>query len=262
VDETARRSAEDRRLTVRVGLLAEPRDKHHPVIAVVENLGWECVMLAGWPPSIEEIGALDLLIFNVDRVGQSALATISDAGLDLQLKILVVSRSRNPQTIADVLRCGAHDYLVSPFAPAELEARMVALVTRVWPASDRRSQNGIRFDFVSRTTQAGPYAVAFTPLEWDVLIALFERDGQPVAAEQIAEDLPHRALKPSSVTAVVSRIRRKLRSHNFGAITIDTIQGHGYVARFRRASDHWARHCDAGRPIERRDCVGNQAVHS
>jgi DNA-binding response OmpR family regulator len=242
VEEISRRSDADRRTGVRVGLLADPPDQHHPALSVIENLGWESVALTTWPPPIEEdSGALELLILSVDRVSRASLATISDAALNPQLNILVVSKGRNPQTIADVLRCGAHDYLARPFAPLELEARMVALVTRVWPTSDRRSQNGISFDFVSRTAVTGPYVVAFTALEWDVLIALLERDGQPMTTGQVIDELSHRALKSSSITAVVSRIRHKLERYDFRALTIDTVQGRGYVARFRRASDQWTR---------------------
>lgn len=245
VNDTSRRSDTDRRSGIRVGLLADPPVQQESIYSAIENLGWEPVSLKAWPPIEVEARTLDLLVLNVDRIRHETLATISDAALHAQLIILVVSKDRNPQTIADVLRCGAHDYLVSPFAPPELEARMAVLVTRVWPSSDRRSSKGIRFDFDSRTVVAGPYVVSFTSLEWDVLIALLENDGQPVGAKQVVAKLPHRTLKPSSIVAVISRIRHKLERRDFRALTIDTIQGRGYVARFRRSSDHLARAVDA-----------------
>jgi DNA-binding response OmpR family regulator len=225
--------------------LADLPGQQQAILSVIENLGWEFVVLTAWPPVETAAGDLDLLVLSVSRIRQAALATISDAALNPQLSILVVSEGRNPQTIADVLRSGAHDYLVSSFAPLELEARMVALVTRVWPTSDRRSQNGISFDFASRTIVAGPYHVTFTPLEWDVLIALLERDGQPMATKQVVAELSHRDVKPSNITAVVSRIRRKLERNNFRALTIDTVQRRGYGARFRRSSDQGTRAIDA-----------------
>lgn len=240
MDENSRRSAADGRIAIRVGLLAEPPGRQQPVLSIVDKLGWEAVKLEAWPPVDDVFGVLDLFVFSVERIRQAALATVSDAALDPQLSILVLSDDRNPQTIADVLRCGAHDYLASPFALPELEARMVALVTRVWPSSDRRTNDGIRFDFANRAVAAGPYCVAFTPLEWDVLIALLEHDGQPVTAGQVVDDLSHRQLRAASVSTVISRIRRKLDGNDFKALTIDTVQSRGYIARFRRSSDHWA----------------------
>ena len=225
--------------TVLVGVSTDRGAALDDLTPAINELGWSTVEIDPWSESIDRMDEIDLIVFNLESVGTTTLEKVTEVSLFAKAKMLVISRDRDPQVIADVLRSGADDYLVRPFAIPELEARMYALVTRVWPSTDRRTSRSIAFDVDTRSVSAGPYSVRFTPLEWDVLSVLMERDGEPISADSVARELDFRNLQKSTIPTIVSRIRRKLTANKFEAISVTTVQNRGYVAQFRRAADHW-----------------------
>lgn len=224
---------------VLVGVFSDRGAALDDLAPAIRDLGWNTVDFDPWSESIDRMDEIDLIVFNLESVGTGTLEKVTEVSLFAQAKMLVISKDRDPQVIADVLRSGADDYLVRPFAIPELEARMYALVTRVWPSTDRRRSRSIAFDVDTRSVSAGPYSVRFTPLEWDVLSILMEHDGEPISAGSVARELEFRNVQKSTIPTVVSRIRRKLTANSFEAISVTTVQNRGYVAQFRRASDHW-----------------------
>lgn len=226
------------RSPILVGIVVDEPSRADVLISAVENQGWIARRFDFSLP-LEDLGdEISLVVLSLSQVDEGALELVSSVGLQSRANVLVISDDRSPQDIADVLRSGADDYLVSPFAIAECVARMRSLVMRVWPTTDRRDGSGLLFDFDRRQISAGPQSVLFSPLEWDVLTVLLEHDGSPVSIEAISRDLQVKRVQPSTVPTIVSRIRRKLETGEFRAITVSTVQNRGYVAQFRRASDH------------------------
>jgi DNA-binding response OmpR family regulator len=223
---------------VSVGIFSDDPLKIAEVVPVVEGLGWKLLTFDPFAPIDVYNDRISLLIFSLKEVAPSGLELITGVKSQSRANLLVISNDRNPQTIADALRSGADDYLVSPFEPAELVVRVRALVTRVWPSADRREGNDIKFDVEKRAIVAGPYAVQFTPLEWDVLSILLERDGVPVSTDAVASEISGGRVQSATVPRIISRVRRKLETGNFAAISVTTVQNRGYVAQYRRASDH------------------------
>ena len=232
------RSAEDTEpVPVLIGILTNDPARAEVLVPIVEGLGWTALRFdASVSPEVLS-DEISLLILSLADVADGRLELVASIGVHSRASLLVVSDDRNPQVIADTLRSGADDYLISPFATAELVVRMRSLVTRVWPTTDRRFGNGLKFDFQMRSIVAGPYSVQFTPLEWDVLNVLLEHDGLPVPSDAIVNDTQLRQLQPSTIPTIISRIRRKLEASYFQAISVTTVQNRGYVAQFRRSSD-------------------------
>lgn len=220
-----------------VGVVVDDSSRADVLAPIIEGLGWAALRFDVLLP-LDDLGdEISLVILSLSRIDEAALELVASVDLQSRANVLVISDDRNPQVIADTLRSGADDYLVSPFATAELVARMRSLVMRIWPTTDRRVGNGIAFDFEKRRISAGPYAVHFSPLEWDVLSVLLEHDGSPVSVEAIVSDPQLHRVQTSTIPTIVSRIRRKLEAGEFRAITVTTVQNRGYVAQFRRASD-------------------------
>lgn len=245
MDERSHASQPQGGSTVLVGAFADRQAGLEELEPAIGDLGWNIVEFdpSGLDPSgpieTDRLAGFDLIVFNLESVGTDTLEKVAETSLFAPAKVLVISEDRDPQVIADVLRSGADDYLVSPFETPELAARMYSLVTRVWPSTDRRVSRRIAFDFDTRSIAAGPYSVRFTPLEWDVLCVLMEHDGDPIPAGSVVHELDFRTLQPSTIPTVISRIRRKLAANSFEAISVTTVQNRGYVAQFRRSSDHW-----------------------
>ena len=145
--------------------------------------------------------------------------------------LLLTARDR----LADRIRgldSGADDYLVKPFAPEELLARLRAVLRRsaANAAPARRVFGaGVQVDLegrgVFRATEAGNERVELTAREWAVLEALVRRAGRVVTKAELDRlVLGLEAQVMSNALEVhVSALRRKL-----GREMIDTVRGLGY----------------------------------
>ena len=129
------------------------------------------------------------------------------------------------------LALGTDDYLVKPFALAELAARIEAIVRRHRGKSDSRVRVGeIEIDFAARTVWRKGEEVVLTAREFSLLECLARRLGQILSREQIEAHLYNEAESPLSnaVDAAIYSLRRKL-SPDGAPLLIQTRRGLGYV---------------------------------
>ena len=124
------------------------------------------------------------------------------------------------------LDAGADDYLVKPFALAELSARLRALARRAaGPTETRLTAGRIELDPASRRVLLDGRAVDVTAKEFALLEALARRSGRIVSRSDL-ESLLYgfdAAVDSNAVEVHVSNLRRKL-----GRDTIETVRGMGY----------------------------------
>lgn len=124
------------------------------------------------------------------------------------------------------LDAGADDYLVKPFEPEELSARLRAVCRRsTGNAQALRRFGEVELDLGARLASRAGQRVELTAREWGVLDALVQRAGRVVAkADLEALALGQDGEVASNVLEVhVSNLRRKL-----GAGLIETVRGLGY----------------------------------
>jgi DNA-binding response OmpR family regulator len=126
------------------------------------------------------------------------------------------------------LETGADDYLVKPFATAELVARVRALARRHAPASPVLALGTLSLDTSSRRARIGERPVELSVREWAVLEYLLRQAGRVVSKQQIIDAiLPWgEDLTLNAVEVYVSRLRLKLDG---AGIAIRTIRGFGYL---------------------------------
>jgi two-component system OmpR family response regulator len=139
--------------------------------------------------------------------------------------LMLTARDRVAQRI-EGLDAGADDYLVKPFAPEELVARLRALSRRLAGSAAARAAFGdVEIDFAQRTAYRGGERVDLTGREWAVLEALALRCGRIVPKADLEKlVLGFDAEVASNALEVhVSALRRKL-----GRELIETVRGLGY----------------------------------
>jgi two-component system OmpR family response regulator len=126
------------------------------------------------------------------------------------------------------LELGADDYLVKPFATAELVARIRALARRNTAPSSIVTVGQLTLDPDARRARIGPRALDLSVREWAVLEYLLQQLGRVVSKQQIIEAiLPWGDdLTTNAVEVYVSRLRLKLQD---AGIEIRTIRGFGYM---------------------------------
>ncbi len=142
------------------------------------------------------------------------------------------------------LEAGADDYLVKPFSPRELEARIESILRRFRdPASARFVAPGtlevgeIRIDSNRQQVYKGSDRIALTYTEFKLLELLFEQAGEPVSRAEILEKLwgyaPTRQADLRVIDVYVARVRSKIEADPKNPELILTIRGFGYVAQRR-----------------------------
>jgi len=131
------------------------------------------------------------------------------------------------------LDTGADDYLVKPFAFAELLARLRALVRRGEPQRPTVLEVGdLRLDPASRRVWRGGVEVALSPEEFALLDAFMRRPGQVLTRLQLIEHAWDFAYENrSNIVDVYVRYLREKLDRPFGDCSFETVRGVGYRLR-------------------------------
>ena len=132
------------------------------------------------------------------------------------------------------LELGADDYLVKPFATAELVARIKALARRNTPTPAVLSLGALTLDTNSKRARIKDRVIELSVREWAVLEFLLQRGSRVVSKQQIIDAiLPWgEDLTQNAVEVYVSRVRLKIGD---AGISIRTIRGFGYMLELSHA---------------------------
>jgi len=197
-------------------------DRH--VVDVITR-GHEALEIAhaeGFDAVILDIGLPDLSGLDVAR-----RLRVAGSGVPI---LMLTARDAVADRVAG-LDSGGDDYLVKPFAYAELAARLRALGRR----SNNPNRNGvvltcgpIALDEEARTVKVDGGQVTLSPREFALLESLLRHPGQALSRDQLLDHAwPYRVeVSYSSVDAYIYLLRQKLGPT--GAAMIETVRGIGY----------------------------------
>ena len=130
---------------------------------------------------------------------------------------------------------GADDYLVKPFAMAELRLRVQALARRMQPTAPGSAElrsGPLVLDTVAHTAQLATRPLDLTPTEWTVLEYLMRNRGHALSRQQILDYVWSfdTEVQLSLVDVYISHLRRKLAQPQHLPL-IETVRGIGYRLR-------------------------------
>ncbi len=146
--------------------------------------------------------------------------------------IMLTARSADDDRIAG-LETGADDYILKPFNPNELLARVRAVLRR----SRRISANGVvlelgdfRLNSETREVWKNGAPIELTLSEFDIFEVLMKSEGRAVSRDDLAAVLYGRESTPMerAIDVHISNLRRKLEGTNKAAL-IRSVRGVGYV---------------------------------
>ncbi len=181
-----------------------------------------------WDP---ELVVLDLMLPKVDgletcrRIRKGSRVPI----------IMLTARGEESDRIAG-LETGADDYVVKPFSPRELVARVKAVLRRADGKSPGSADSDtLRFEHLtinprSRATEAMGKAVELTAREFDLLFYLASHRGEVFTREQLMKDVWEYtyAGDSSTVTVHMRRLREKIEPEPARPRWLKTVWGVGY----------------------------------
>jgi two-component system OmpR family response regulator len=175
---------------------------------------------------------LDLMLPGED--GVSICRRLSGAGAPPI--IMLTAKSDEIDRILG-LEMGADDYVVKPFAPRELLARIRAVLRRSRSPSAQSAPERLAFDqFVidmdaRQVSHRSGAAVLLTSGEFDLLACFVRRPRRVLSRDQILDQLRGRGAEPfdRSVDMLVSRLRRKLGAVAPDVELITTVRNSGYL---------------------------------
>ena len=178
-----------------------------------------------------DVIVLDLML--PGRSGLDVLAALRRQGH--RTPVLVLTARDAIEDRVTGLDVGADDYLVKPFAFAELVARLRALVRRGRTTESARLRVGdLEVDVPSRTVTRAGESVDLTAREYELLEYLLRHDGAIVSREMLARDVwkePARGTPLDNVIDVhIARVRKKVDGDGRAKL-IHTIRGVGFLIR-------------------------------
>ncbi len=177
-------------------------------------------------------GGYDVIV--VDRMlpGMDGLAIIAALrAAEIHTPVLILSALGAVDDRVKGLRAGGDDYLVKPFAFAELLARIEALLRRGsgGQATTRLKVGTLEMDLLARTVQRGGRDIELLPREFRLLEFLMRRAGQVVTRTMLLENVWDYHFDPQTnvIDVHVSRLRQKI-DKGFDRPLLHTVRGAGY----------------------------------
>jgi two-component system copper resistance phosphate regulon response regulator CusR len=167
------------------------------------------------------------------RDGIEILKTLRARGTKTPVVLLTARDAVEDRVLG--LESGADDYLVKPFAFAELVARIRSLLRRASPAEPlKKAVADLLVDLEARRVSRAGMPIELTPREFDLLACLLRHPGQVVTRAMLAQDVwrePNRITPLDNVIDVhVAHLRRKVDEGHARKL-IHTVRGVGFVLR-------------------------------
>ena len=180
---------------------------------------------------IFDLVVLDLML--PGRNGIEILTTMRKRGMQTPVLILTARDAVEDRVLG--LETGADDYLVKPFAFAELLARIRALLRRGRSDQVLKLQVAdLEMDLVTRVVARGDQPLDLTAREFELLEYLLRHHGQSVSREMLSRDVwkvePGLIPLDNVIDVQVSRLRRKV-DQDFPRKLIHTLRGVGFLLK-------------------------------
>jgi DNA-binding response OmpR family regulator len=181
-----------------------------------------------------DLVVLDLMLPGID--GIEVMRQLHERPGPRIAVILLTARGEESDRLVG-LRHGADDYVVKPFSPAELVARVDAVLRRVLPPEDEETppleRGPLRIEPASRRVFLDGDEIPLTMREFDLLVYLAADPGRVYSRDQLMEAVWGEPFftDTSTVTVHIRRLRAKLGDDSAEPRFIETVWGVGY--RFR-----------------------------
>ena len=196
------------------------------------EIGWASCGAAGIERALA--GDYSLILLDVMMPDMDGFAVLGRIRQDSRTPVLMLTAKGDTQDRVRGLEMGADDYLPKPFEPAELVARIRAILrrsARQMPAGQALTIGDIQLDAGARMARQDGIPVDLTTVEFDLLSALMRAAGAAVSRQDLVRTVLGRDFSPfdRSIDTHVCNLRRKLGPLSGGGERIKGLRGTGYL---------------------------------
>lgn len=179
-------------------------------------------------------GETDLVILDLSLPGEDGLSLARWLRATREVGVIMLTGADGVVDRIVGLEVGADDYVTKPFSPAELAARIEAVLRRRRALGDVVRFGGCTVDLKRwKMFDARGEEIELAAPEIDLVVAFATNAGKVLAREELIHLAPAQGSDPldRSIDNRVARLRRKLAQHGVAEDVIETVRGGGYVCR-------------------------------
>ncbi|HEX9122623.1 MAG TPA: response regulator transcription factor [Actinomycetota bacterium] len=215
---------------MRLLLVEDDRKLAELLASRLRREGHEAATCATGPEGLElaTSGDFDVAVVDVMLPGLDGISLTTELrSRGIRLPVLMLTARDTVEDRVTGLRSGADDYLVKPFAFAELLARIEVLGRRV-DGGDRLSHDGVVLDPQARRVRVHDREIELTAKEFDLLECLLRNSGRVMTRVELLETVWDFAIETQTkvVDLYVHYLRKKLGD---AGRVIQTVRGVGYA---------------------------------
>ncbi len=175
----------------------------------------------------------DLVLLDLMLPGKDGIDVCKEIRAESGTPIIMLTAKTDTVDIVVGLESGADDYVVKPFKPKELVARVRARLRRTDDPKPENLQVGdLAIDVAGHSVKRDGSAIPLTPLEFDLLACLARRPWQVFTREELLEKVwgYRHAADTRLVNVHVQRLRSKVELDPERPEVVVTVRGVGYKA--------------------------------
>jgi two-component system OmpR family response regulator len=224
----------------RILVIEDDPETAEQLVDELSSNGYEVDLAVNGNDGFERARSADYAVMTIDRMlpgldGLALIRRLREAGV--ATPALIVSALGEIDDRVRGLRAGGDDYLVKPFAFAELLARVEALARRSATVVKETvlRVDDLELDLMARTVRRGGSEIELLPREFQVLEYLVRNAGQVVPRAMLLQHVWDLHFDPTTniIDVYVGRVRRKVDGQQAYPL-IHTIRGVGFCVRSPR----------------------------
>ena len=202
---------------------------------VLRNEGFETAVIADGSQALTAVRELrpDLVLLDLMLPGMNGIDVCRVLRSDSGVPIVMLTAKTDTVDVVLGLESGADDYIMKPFKPKELVARVRARLRRNEDEpAEMLSIADIEIDVPAHKVTREGVQVSLTPLEFDLLVALARKPRQVFTREVLLEQVwgyRHPA-DTRLVNVHIQRLRSKIEENPDDPQIVTTVRGRGYKA--------------------------------
>lgn len=173
----------------------------------------------------------DLALVDISLPDGNGFTVCTEIKQTWKIPVIFLTASGDESSVVTGLNMGAEDYVVKPFRPRELIARIRAALRKSEPSLSVFEMGGLQVDTASGVVKKDGREVYLSALEYRLLLVFVNNPKNIITRDQLLNELWDAAgefVTDNTLTVYIKRLREKIEDHPARPQIILTVRGTGY----------------------------------